>query len=56
MDCQDVVRDKMSRSASESEMNKHRSDIEQCIVKCGDSHIALIRVMMKRIKETIQHQ
>jgi len=55
MDCQDIVRDKMSKNASESEMAKHRRDIEQCVVKCGDSHIALLPVMMKRIKETIQH-
>lgn len=54
MDCQDVVRDKMSKNASESEMAKHRRDIEQCVVKCGDAHIALLPVMLKRIKETIQ--
>ena len=54
MDCQDVVRDKMSKNSSESEMAKHRRDIEQCVVKCGDTHIALLPVMMKRIKETIQ--
>jgi len=55
MDCQDAVRDKMNKNASESEMAKHRHDIEQCVVKCGDAHIALLPVMMKRIKETIQH-
>jgi len=56
MDCQDVVRDKISQNASETEMSKHRSDIEQCIVKCGDAHIALLPLMMKRIKETVQHK
>lgn len=56
MGCQDVVRDKISRNASESEMVKHSSDVEQCVVKCGDAHIALIPLMMRRIRETIQHQ
>jgi len=56
MDCQDAVRDRVGKNASETEMAKHRSDAEKCIVKCGDSHIALLPVMMKRIKETIQHK
>jgi len=55
MDCQDVVRDRTGLNASESEMAKHRRDIEQCIVKCGDAHIALLPLMMKRIRETVQH-
>ena len=56
MDCQDVVRDRISKNASESEMAKHRSDIEQCIVKCGDAHIALLPLMTRRIKDTVQRQ
>jgi len=56
MDCQDVVRDRISKNASESEMAKHRSDVEQCIVKCGDTHIALLPLMMKRMKETLQQK
>jgi len=53
MDCGDAVRDRISKNASESEMAKHRADVEKCIVKCGDTHIALLPLMQKRIKDTV---
>jgi len=56
MDCQDAARDRIRQDASESEKAKYRSDIEQCIVKCGDTHIALLPLMMRRIRETVQHK
>lgn len=54
MDCQDNVRDKMSAKTSDAEVSKYRTEMEQCVVKCGDSHIALIPAMMKRIKEVLK--
>jgi len=54
MDCQDSVRDKMGAKTSDSDMAKHRHDLEQCVIKCGDTHVALVPAMMKRIEETLK--
>jgi len=54
MDCQDKVRDKVGPKTSETDMSKYRGEMEGCVVKCGDSHIALVPSMMKRIKEVLQ--
>ena len=56
MDCQDSVRDHMNSKSSESDMAKHRKDLEQCVIKCGDSHVALVPAMMKRIEEVLKQQ
>ena len=56
MDCQDSVRDKMGAKTTDNDMIKHRQELEQCVVKCGDSHIALIPAMMKRIEETLKQK
>jgi hypothetical protein len=56
MDCQDSVRDKVSTKTTESDMAKHRQDLEQCVVKCGDTHIALVPAMMKRMEETLKQK
>ena len=56
MDCQDSVRDKVNAKTTDSEMAKHRQDLEHCVIKCGDSHIALVPAMMKRIEESLKQK
>lgn len=57
MDCQDKVRDKVGPKTAEPDVARYRGELESCVVKCGDSHIALVPNMMKRIKEVLQqHQ
>jgi len=53
MDCQDKVRDKVGPKTTEVEVSKYRTEMESCVVKCGDTHIALVPAMMKRIKEVL---
>lgn len=57
MDCQDQVRDKIGPNTTEDDVSKHRGAMEKCVVKCADTHIALIPTLMKRVKEVLkQHQ
>lgn len=53
MDCQDRLRDKVNTKTTEAEMLKYRGDIEGCMVKCADTHVALLPNMMKRIKDVL---
>ena len=53
MDCQDRVRDKVSPSATEDELSRHKGELEKCVVKCADSHIDLIQPLLKKMKEVI---
>ena len=53
MDCQDRVRDKIPANASQDEVVKHKGELEQCVIKCADSHIALVPALMKRMKEVL---
>ena len=54
MDCQDKVKDKLGPNVVESDVPRHRAEFEGCVVKCGDSHIALVPQMMKRMKEMLK--
>ena len=56
MDCQDSIRDKMGAKASDADMTKHRLELEQCVIKCGDTHVALVPAMMKRLEETLKQK
>lgn len=54
MDCQDQIKDKMSPNASEADRARYRGNYEKCVVKCGDSHVALVPNMLSRMKEVLQ--
>ncbi|KAF8774737.1 protein FAM136A-like [Argiope bruennichi] len=54
MQCQDSIRDKVTPSTTEAEVSAFKKDFESCVVKCADTHIALIPSMLKRIKEVLQ--
>ncbi|XP_071949010.1 protein FAM136A-like [Antedon mediterranea] len=51
--CQDDVKDRLSPGASQQQVDALRGEIEGCLVKCGDKHIAILPAMMKRMKATL---
>ena len=53
MDCQDRVRDKASPNMAEAQMIQLKQEMEQCVVKCADSHIKLLPDLSKRIREAV---
>lgn len=53
MQCQDNIRDKLSPNTTEAEVGGYKKDFEACVVKCADTHIALIPAMLGRIKEML---
>jgi len=52
--CQDEVRDRVTPSTSEQEMNGYKMQMEGCIVKCADDHINLVDNMLVRMRETLK--
>ncbi|XP_067656902.1 protein FAM136A-like [Haliotis asinina] len=50
MDCQDKIRDKVTANTTEAEANKYRSELEACVVKCGNVHVDMLPGMMKKIQ------
>ncbi|ELT98265.1 hypothetical protein CAPTEDRAFT_220338 [Capitella teleta] len=57
MDCQDKTRDKMGPNTTEAQAASYRGDMEKCVMKCADTHVALVPSMMKKMKEVLQkHQ
>ncbi len=53
MDCQDKARDQVSVGSSETEISAYRGQMEKCVVKCADEHVALIPNMLKRMQEVL---
>ncbi|XP_077992897.1 protein FAM136A-like [Glandiceps talaboti] len=51
MQCQDELKDFAARGNVDEVMM--RRQVEQCLNKCADKHIALLPSMMKRIKNTL---
>ncbi|XP_033109825.1 protein FAM136A-like [Anneissia japonica] len=51
--CQDDVKDRLSPGASSQQIDALRGEMESCLVKCGDKHIAILPAMMKRMKSTL---
>ncbi|ESO02112.1 hypothetical protein HELRODRAFT_161348 [Helobdella robusta] len=56
LDCQDSVKDKVNSTSSASDYAKHRTELEQCVLKCGDKHIKLIPAIMKRAEQVLKDQ
>lgn len=56
MQCQDVIRDRITPSSTEDQLGTFKKDFEQCVVKCADTHIDLIPSMLKRIKAVLSSQ
>lgn len=55
MDCQDKARDEASKSSSSSG-SRYKYDIENCMIKCADSHIDLVPNIKKRVKEFVDQR
>ncbi|XP_050396135.1 protein FAM136A [Patella vulgata] len=53
MGCQDQIRDKVGPNTSENDMNKHKTELEKCVLKCADTHIDLMPGLVKKMKETL---
>jgi hypothetical protein len=57
MDCSDKARDKMGPNTTETQAAGFRGDMEKCVVKCADTHVALVPGMMKKMQEVLEkHQ
>lgn len=57
MDCSDKARDKIGPNSTETQAASARNDMEKCVVKCADTHIALVPNMMAKMKEVLRkHQ
>ena len=54
MDCQDKTRDKIGPNTKDADISRYRGEMEKCVVKCADDHIALIPSMMKRMKAVLK--
>lgn len=54
MDCQDQIRDKVPSDASQDAVSKYRGELENCVIKCADTHVALIPALMQRMKEVLK--
>ncbi|XP_069140215.1 protein FAM136A-like [Argopecten irradians] len=51
MDCQDKARDQMT--SKKGDADKIRGEMEQCMIKCADSHVELAGTMFKRMAKSI---
>ncbi|KAL0267702.1 UNVERIFIED_CONTAM: hypothetical protein PYX00_009895 [Menopon gallinae] len=51
MACGDKIRDKMSATPTESEIQKYRGELELCANKCAETHIEVVRQLFTRFKE-----
>ena len=55
MACNDKIRDKVTSTTNDDDMFRFRGQMEECIVKCGEDHIALVPEMMKRLKDVLEN-
>ncbi len=54
MSCQDAVRDKVSPSTPEAEVNKYRAEFETCAINCCETSIARLPALTKKVEETFK--
>lgn len=50
MDCQDAARDRINDKTTESDVQLYKEDMERCVVKCVDTHIAQLPSLEKRLR------
>lgn len=53
MQCQDEIRDRITPSSNETQLESFKKDFEQCVVRCADTHIDLIPSMLNRMKSML---
>ena len=52
--CQDDVQDKVNASTTHAEVTSLQGELDSCVVKCCDSHVALVPKIMGRIQELLE--
>ena len=53
MQCQDEVKDKVTPSTSDADIDKYRLEFEQCAIACCDKNIGKLGPLTRRVKETL---
>ena len=51
--CQDEVQDKVNASTTHAEVTSLQEELDHCVVRCCDSHVALVPKIMTRIQELL---
>ena len=51
--CQDEVQDKVDASTTHAEVTSLQEELDKCVVRCCDSHVALVPKIMGRIQELL---
>ena len=53
LQCQDEVKDKVTPSTSDADIDKYRLEFEQCAIACCDKNIGKLGPLTRRVKETL---
>ncbi|XP_071504164.1 protein FAM136A-like [Diadema antillarum] len=53
MQCQDDAKDRIRDKMSDSEEQRVRRDLEGCLIKCGDKHVAMFPTLSKRLTDHV---
>ena len=51
--CQDEVQDKVDASTTHAEVTSLQEELDSCVVRCCDAHVALVPKIMGRIQELL---
>jgi len=51
--CQDEIQDKVNASTTHAEVTSLQEELDSCVVKCCNSHVALVPKIMGRIQELL---
>jgi Eukaryotic protein of unknown function (DUF842) len=54
MQCQDQIKDKVTPDTKEGEFHQFQAQMDKCVAKCADDHIALLPSMLKKAQDMIQ--
>ena len=53
LQCQDEVKDKVTPSTSDADIDKYRLEFEHCAIACCDKNIGKLGPLTRRVKETL---
>ena len=53
LQCQDEARDKIKDKMSSADEQKVRKNLETCLLKCGDKHVAMFPSLSKRLTDQV---
>ena len=52
--CQDQVKDKVTPSTPEAEVNKFRSEFEACAIRCCDDKVNTLPTLSRKVEQTFK--